>query len=121
MDAPDWNRIMIYVNLVVGGMGFLMYGLWALTWAQRGAYRPFILNLVSSATIAIFTVEYGAQLLSSEVAKGIHEHTFLFYAIPFVIGVPVVTRLAEYRRDKAREDYAKSAIDDLMGDEPHGH
>lgn len=112
---------MIYVNLAVGGMGFLMYGLWALTWAQRGAYRPFILNFLSSVIIAIFTVEYGAQLLRADTACRIHEQSFLFYAIPLVIGVPVVTRLAEYRRDQAREGYARSAIDDLMSDEPNGN
>ena len=104
MDAAV---IMSYINVAVGGAGLTIYGMWAGKWLRRRAWHLFLLNSATAAVIAGYTFGYATILAHGDFTPTI-QHGISQYLVAFLIGLPTVARIAEYRRDREREHYARN-------------
>lgn len=111
----EWQHIMANFNLVIGGIGFAIYFLWAIKWKRRGVTGLFILNLLAAIGLAAFSVIFAIIVVIPEKVVVLGPGG-LRYVLPFAIGVPIVARLIEYRRDHQREKYARDVVDQLRGE-----
>lgn len=105
---------MIYVNLLVGAAGTVVYGFWASKWATRRAWRLAFMNGFIAAIIAAFVLGF-AILANNPLAEPQVGPGLFRYLLPFAIGIPVFTRWWEFERDEQREEYAKKALSTLRG------
>lgn len=105
-------EFMLYVNLLVGGAGSVVYGMWAGKWLRRKAWVLFTLNALVSGTIGLVVLGYAA-LAQSLTCSTVIEPSFFRYLLPFIIGVPALARYRELRRDEEREVHARDAIRSL--------
>jgi hypothetical protein len=108
----DLLTIAAHVNVVIGGLGATAYALWAVKWYRRQAWRLFIFNLLSCFGLIIFAGVFMSIIIGSNSALP-HGQAVLRYLVPLTIGMPVLTRLIEYRRDHLREAYARRVVEGL--------
>lgn len=109
MDAP---LVMSYINVAIGGAGLTIYGMWAGKWLRRRAWHLFLLNAATASVIAGYTLGYVAILADGTSMHEI-QHGISQYLVAFLIGLPTAARIAEYRRDKQREAFAKKFAEEL--------